>query len=564
MTEISIFDGEQPLQITKPLRLIELFAGYGSQRLALEYLGIPHESYAISEWAVKSIQAYKDMHCPNDNRPYDTAFSDKEIRNYLKGRISADYDTPMTDAQIERMPIAKARQIVRNMFATNNKGSITAIKAADIRLEDGYAYLLSYSFPCQDLSSAGHRQGMDRGSSTRSGLLWEVERLLKEWGAGGKVPDVLLMENVPEVVGQKNRTAWCEWIAALDSLGYKSYWQILNATDFGIPQNRERCFMVSVHGDYYFEFPGTIPLDIRLKHVLQKHVGENYYLSDETVAKFVWTPKDKSVETVSLKKGRRECKGIDVAQTLRARDYKEGKTVGTREGINAVVEEIGHLPGFEMANRVYDKEGVAPSLRTFQGGHLEPKIIEEPQAMRLVRTEEGKERRREVGDTMRFKEGKTLEPRSDGLSNTISTVEKDNYVAVPIINATAKGYEPANDGDCIDLMYPSSETRRGRVQHDVSQTLTACGELGVLCVDEPPTFRIRKLTETECFRLMGVKEAEITRVHENQSKSSMYHLAGDSIVTTCLMALFGTMFDVDWHSKIKELQENITHESRTV
>lgn len=267
------------------------------------------------------------------------------------------------------------------------------------------------------------------------------------------------------------------------------------------------------------------------------------------------------------------------------------------EKTDAGVIEIGHLPGYEMANRVYDKDGIAPALRTFQGGNLEPKIIEEPQALRLVRTEEGKERRREVGDTMGFKEGKALEPRADGVSNTLSTVEKDNYVAVPIVNATSKGYESANDGDCIDLMYPSSETRRGRVQHEQAQTLTANGALGVLCIDaynhrdissrgtvgslttatnhgsgntgtfyvgEPPAFRIRKLTETECFRLMGVKDEDSRRVHANQSKSSMYHLAGDSIVTAVLMAIFGEMFDMDWQSKIKELQENITHESRTV
>ncbi len=306
------------------------------------------------------------------------------------------------------------------------------------------------------------------------------------------------------------------------------------------------------------------------------------------------------------------------------------------EKTDAGVIEIGHLPGYEMANRVYDKDGIAPALRTFQGGNLEPKIIEEPQALRLVRTEEGKERRREVGDTMGFKEGKALEPRADGVSNTLSTVEKDNYiaepfivasrgrgenneqhlevgssehtnalttvakdnyVAIPIVNATSQGYESANDGDCIDLMYPSSETRRGRVQHEQAQTLTANGALGVLCIDaynhrdissrgtvgslttatnhgsgntgtfyvgEPPSFRIRKLTETECFRLMGVKDEDSERVHRNQSKSSMYHLAGDSIVTAVLMAIFGEMFDMDWHSKIKELQENITHESRTV
>lgn len=379
MTEISIFDGEQPLQITKPLRLIELFAGYGSQHLALKYLGIPCESYAISEWAVKSIQAYKDLHCPNDNHPYDTAFSDKEIKNYLKGKISADYSTPLSDEQIERMPIDRARQIVRNMFATNNKGSITAIKAADIKLENGYTYLLTYSFPCQDLSSAGRQAGMERGSATRSGLLWEVERLLNEWNGIGKVPDILLMENVPEVVGQKNRTAWCEWIAALDKLGYKSYWKVLNATDFGIPQNRERCFMVSVQGDYYFEFPLARPLNIRLKDVLQKHVAENYYLSDETVAKFIWSPgKEKGTDTVVVKKGEKDARHVEVAKTLQARDYKDCRTVSTREGINAVVELTGGGNIMPTIKAGYSKAGATNLLGHPHDGLKAPAIIEYP------------------------------------------------------------------------------------------------------------------------------------------------------------------------------------------
>ena len=339
MTDISIFDGEHRLIIEKPLRLIELFAGYGSQSLALKYLGIPHEHYFISEWAVKSIQAYKDMHCHDDNHPYDTAFSDREIKDYLKGKISADYSTPLTDEQIDRMPIDKARTIVRNMFATNNLGSITAIDAKKHPIVGDYTYLLTYSFPCQDLSMAGLRQGMERGSSTRSGLLWEVERLLNEWYDIGRVPDILLMENVPEVVGQKNRKAWEEWIASLDQLGYKSYWKILNATDYGIPQNRRRCFMVSVQGNYYYDHPSPIGCSLRLKDVLENKVSEDDYPSDETVAKCVRSqPVNVERESgVLFRDGQMKTDGI--ARTLQARDYKDGKSCDSREGINAVVEK---------------------------------------------------------------------------------------------------------------------------------------------------------------------------------------------------------------------------------
>lgn len=133
---------------------------------------------------------------------------------------------------------------------------------------------------CQDLSTAGKGQGMSRDSGTRSGLLWEVERLLKETT---ELPQVLLMENVKQVIGKKNIKDFAEWVAFLDKLGYKSFWKVLNATEFGIPQNRERCFMVSILGDYYYDFPKPIKFDSKLKDVLENKVGESYYLSERMI-----------------------------------------------------------------------------------------------------------------------------------------------------------------------------------------------------------------------------------------------------------------------------------------
>ena len=121
---------------------------------------------------------------------------------------------------------------------------------------------------------------MSKGSGTRSGLLWEVERLLKE---AAELPQILLMENVPQVVSPKYIADFADWIAFLDSLGYKSKYEIINAKDYGVPQNRERCFMVSWLGDYYFDFPEPIPLQKRLKDVLEEKVDERYYLSDDKV-----------------------------------------------------------------------------------------------------------------------------------------------------------------------------------------------------------------------------------------------------------------------------------------
>lgn len=580
MTEISIFDGQHRLVITKPLRLIELFAGYGSQRLSLDYLKIPYESYAISEWAIKSIQAYKDMHEPDDHRAYDIVFSDAEIRKQLYGRISRDYSTPLTDEQIDKMPIAEARKIVRNMFATNNKGSITAIKGKDIPIEGDYTYLLSYSFPCQDLSNAGLRRGMDRDSGTRSGLLWEVERLLREWHQLGRLPDILLMENVPEVVGTKNRAAWEEWVAFLDSIGYKSYWKIMNAVEYGIPQNRKRCFMVSVCGDYYFDFPERIGCGIKLRDVLEpiEDVGESYYLSDELVRSFMkWSDRHKEAgDGFCFRPTDRE--GAERAWGLSCK-------AGSRDGDNfidegrdeSVCHKAGDLIGggyekmFEQSRRVYSPEGSAPTIHTASGSK-ELKILIEGN-----RFPSGHE------------SGRVLSP--EGAASTV----KENHGSLPTVTIranNAKGYDEMTDGDSLDVRYPSSETRRGRVGHGAAQTIqtdggegqavcifdvynhreitknevvgtiatnTSVGSAGVFAVAESPHYRIRKLTERECFRLMGVRDKDSDRVGRHQAKSSMYHLAGDSIVTACLMAIFGEMFDVDWQSAVKELQEDISN-----
>jgi len=189
--------------------------------------------------------------------------------------------------------------------------------------------------------------------------------------------------------------------------------------------------------------------------------------------------------------------------------------------------------------------------------------------------------------------GRVLNP--EGAASTI----KENHGEPPTIAIRAnngKGYDTIEDGDSLDYRYPSSETRRGRVGHGAAQTIQtdggegqavcifdaynhrdisaneatgtlgthSChgsGNCGTFYVGEAPHYRIRKLTERECFRLMGVKDEDSDRVRRHQVKSSMYHLAGDSIVTACLMAIFGEMFDVDWRGKVKELQESISNES---
>lgn len=232
--QISMFDGKHKFKINKPIRLIELFAGIGAQAKALERLGVPFEHYRAVEIDRYAIKSYNAIH--------ETNFTPSDI---------------------------------------------TKISGEDLGVveTDKYTYILTYSFPCQDLSVAGKGAGMAKGSGTRSGLLWEVERLLSEM-RGRELPQVLLMENVPEVIGAKNIQHFAKWVEFLDGLGYVSKWQLLNAKDYGVPQNRNRCFMVSVLGDYYYDFPQPIKLEKRLKDVLEEHVDEKYYLSEAQVEMF--------------------------------------------------------------------------------------------------------------------------------------------------------------------------------------------------------------------------------------------------------------------------------------
>ncbi|HHX69270.1 MAG TPA: DNA cytosine methyltransferase, partial [Gallicola sp.] len=212
--------------IKKPIRLIELLGGYGSQHFSLKYLGADVEHWKLCEWAVKSIQAYKDAHC-EDETDYSKDMTKEELINYLFNKgISQNYNEPMTLQQIKRQNEKWLRTVYNNIIATKNLVNIQQVKGSDLEIvdTDKYEYIMTYSFPCQDLSLAGKRAGMS-DTSTRSGLLWEVERILDECE---ELPQVLLMENVPQVIGKDNVEHFNKWQLKLEQLGYKNYHQNLN------------------------------------------------------------------------------------------------------------------------------------------------------------------------------------------------------------------------------------------------------------------------------------------------------------------------------------------------
>lgn len=226
----TLFDGAIPLKFTKKIRLIELFAGIGAQAQALTNLGVPYEKYKICEIDKSAVDSYNAVH----------------------GTIFIPTD-------------------------------ITKIQAADLNVEntEEYDYILTYSFPCTDLSKAGKQRGMSKSGGTRSGLLWQVERLLQEMK---ELPQVLLMENVPDVLSENNKKDFFLWCSFLESLGYTNRYALLNAKDFDIPQSRERCYMLSWFGDrYYYIFPQGKKKTRRLKDMLESHVPERYYLKPKEI-----------------------------------------------------------------------------------------------------------------------------------------------------------------------------------------------------------------------------------------------------------------------------------------
>lgn len=317
--QITIFDFLYPkYKIKKPIRLIELFAGYGSQYLALKYLGANAKHYKICEWAAKSIQAYNDLHI-QDYFDYSDDLSDDNILKFLvELGVSINYNEPATREQLKRQNF---RKIYNNIIATNNLVNIQNAKGEDFKIvdKDQYDYIMTYSFPCQDLSLAGKGRGM-ADTSTRSGMLWEVERILNELKLTNSLPQILLMENVPQVHGSDNVEHFNKWQLALENMGYKNYFQDLIATDYGIPQTRNRCFMISILGDYSYNFPKPIPLELKLKDLLEKEVDEKYYLSDK-MTKYYLSNSKETENYIEWKEKER----LDID----CRTYKEEKNVGT-------------------------------------------------------------------------------------------------------------------------------------------------------------------------------------------------------------------------------------------
>ena len=386
------------------LKVLELFAGIGACSKALTNLGIEHEIVDAVEIDKYAIKSFNAIHGTN--------FEPQDITKWNKD-IKAD--------------------------------------------------LIMHGSPCQDFSVAGKNAGGDEGSGTRSSLLYETLRIVEK-----VQPDIVIWENVKNLLSKRHKHNHEAYLQRMSDMGYDSVTQILNAKDYGIPQNRERVFTISIkYGSKLvksYVHPWPRPLEIRLKDILEDEVEERYYLTDEQVASFV----------ASTERAKAKGNGFKFEPFERERE-RESYACGSEQGRESAdrqlysrVNRLGGLydkPGSQhQAGSVYDPQGIAATLSTMQGGNQEPIIVAS---------------RGRGEHNMQH-----LEPRKDDLTNTITSVQKDNYVAT--------------DG-----------------------------------------FRIRKLTPRECWRLMGFDDADFDKAQAaGISNTQLYKQAGNSIVVKCLEAIF--------------------------
>lgn len=282
------------------VRLLELFGGIGAPRMALEMLGIECESVDYVEIDKYATKSYNAM--------YNEDYQPRDIKDYNPENVEAD--------------------------------------------------IIFHGSPCQDFSIAGNQAGGDKGSGTRSSLLWETLRIVDKVR-----PTWVIWENVRNVLNKKHKPVVDEYINELEKMGYASSYQILNAIDFGIPQNRQRVFCVSKLGGNKEDITFPQPRELRLKLAdmlePEETVEEKYYYSEEQSKDVVIKYRDVSY-----------CIDANYQKGINPKDFNEKKR-------RQLVQVPGRLDinGHDLLKRVYDPEGSSPTLNTMTGGNRQPKVI---------------------------------------------------------------------------------------------------------------------------------------------------------------------------------------------
>lgn len=746
------------------LKLLELFSGIQAQERALRQLPIEYESVGVCDCDKDVLLSAAAMrfNLEDEIKNFNFPSQDKMIEYLQNKNIGYSFEKNKHTIT-SRTPITKLKQYYISDKLLKNLGDISKID----RLP--YADLVTYSSPCQSFSVAGKLAGAKKicktcgyeweidfsnpnynykcpycGSvnldSTTSGLLQEVQRLLSVAYKNNTLPKYLLLENVKNLVCKKFKPQFDAWIRWLDSIGYNTYYQVLNSKHYGVPQNRERIFAVSIRKDIddgKFKFPEQIPLTTRLKDILEKNVDEKYYLSGDKVESILanFIARQNEASGINLKDQATTFDGLtDVAHTLMARDYKGFGNQSMTGVIEPSIEVLGHyMPSGHEASRVVDVDGIAPTVKENHGtvtAVVEPFIVAsrgrnpenpsdrttgspteqrleantngttntittvakdnyvmEPQVLRAERTDYGKKIRKqyEAGEVYeKIGNMREMMPRTDGISNTITTIQKDNYVMEPIIYDDYNSRIPQDQDEITTLTTNcgASAVRSGVkiieptvceqrcdeglrfFKDDVVgtlRTIDSCGDKRVIeqeeinpelvggigeknfgkqyrqgnrvyssdsiamCLNAQPVgnsggysylyavkeedvnpvrigniygeqfgtgyagnvwnqesvsptimtaqggnrqplvvdnvkWRIRKLTPKECWRLMSFSDEDCNRASKYVSDSSLYKQAGNSIVTSCLVAIFYSLLfndnSTNWSDYIVQYKIN--------
>lgn len=428
------------------VNVVTLCSGYDSQALALERLkrNFPDFDYELVAWA--------------------------------------EFD-PESKQPLEKQPAVIAHNALFPQWSDRNMGDITTADWSKV----GEVDLLTYSTPCTDISNAGRQMGAEKDSGTRSSIIWHTEKAIRSLR-----PKFLLMENVANFVSKAHIGTFKAWYSLVENLGYNNFAQVLNATSYGIPQNRERIFLVSIRKDISdkYHFPQPFKLEKRFKDVLESNVDEKYYLSDKLITSLSHDNKGFKAMKPSTPPH------LGVASCLTARMHKMGRGDNYIMETNIPICLNSKVDGKQpsLQDRVYSVDGVATAITTC----FLPNIAE-PQVMQVGNI---------YPDTDKFK------------NRTIGRVYDAAGIAPTLNTCGGGGREPK----VVEVV--------GEVTSDNLLELVQAGLV-----------RIRKITPREAFRLMDLEESDIdTLLSSGLANTSLYQLAGNSICVGVLYHLFRKMF----------------------
>ena len=574
----------------------ELIYGFG--QLVAKVYKIPYRIYHNNRKPIVFIEGrqcnqkeqwqlvWKDSTCKQDKAFYENGYIWFPIRSITKtNRVEAVYDIEVDEYHSFTVNGCIVHNCTDLSVAGKGEGMVNKCSC-------GYSWPIDFSDDNESLICPSC--GAKVQSSTRSGLLGQVQRLLAVSKKENTLPKYLLLENVKNLVGKKFKPQFDAWIRWLDSVGYNTYYQVLNSKNFGIPQNRERIFALSIRKDVdngNFKFPEQIPLTTRLKNILEKTVDKKYYLSGDKVESILanFIARQNEASGINLKDQATTFDGLtDVAHTLMARDYKgfgNQSMTGVIEPL--IVASRGRNPdnpsdrttGSPTEQRLEaNMNGTTNTITTVAKENyvMEPVVCEQrcDEGLRFFKDDVvGTLRTIDSCGDKRVIEQEEINPElvgGIGEKNFGKQYRQGNRVYSSDSIAMCLNAQPVGNSGGYSYLYAVKEedvkpVRIGNIYRDqfgtgyagnvwdqdsVSPTImTAQGGNRQPLVVDNVKWRIRKLTPKECWRLMGFSDKDCDHASKYVSDSALYKQAGNSIVTSCLVAIFYSLLFKDSSTK---------------